>query len=231
MKAQALGDPQGIRQLGVRHDAPRTPPRRNRQARSIPRTLVARRTANSFKTSSPTSWPKVSLMRLKWSMSTRSADTGSAALRRALHQGADLGGHVAAIVQSRQRVGDRQLQAVIEGVAQNVRVALLANQGLDPRRQLLRIDRAVQDVVDAELQRLGRAASVVGFDDGQDRHMAGGFLRPHLGGQAQAVEPLAGGVDDQKIGAGAARPAALFSGSASATGRWSMASSLTIRCA
>ena len=48
----------------------------SRQARSTARTLVASRTANSRSTSSPTSWPKVSLTRLKWSMSMTSAATG-----------------------------------------------------------------------------------------------------------------------------------------------------------
>jgi hypothetical protein len=106
------------------------------------RTLEASRTANSRSTSSPTSWPKLSLIFLKWSMSISSAADRLAAAHGAVDQGGELAGHVAAIVQAGELVGDRQLQRMIEVVAQEVGVALALDLGAGAGGQLLRIDRA-----------------------------------------------------------------------------------------
>ncbi len=115
------------------------------------------------------------------------------------HQGVELGGHVAAIVQAGELVGDRRLQALVQIRAQQIRVALALDLGAHAGCQLLGVDRAGKHVVDADVQRLGRAAPVVGVDQGQDRQVAGLLVRPQLGGEAQAVETARSGVDDHQV--------------------------------
>jgi hypothetical protein len=88
---------------------------------------------------------------------------------------------------------------MVEVLAQIVGVALALDLGLDPGRQLLRVDRTRQDVVDADLQRLDQARTLVGIDHGQDRQVTGAFVRTQAGGEAQAVEALGRGVDNDQV--------------------------------
>ena len=122
-----------------------------------------------------------------------------AAVGRPLHQGLKLPVHVAAIVQAGQLVGDSQLQRVVEIVAQIVGVALAADLGAGAGRQLLRVDRLGQDVVDPDLQGLHQARPLVEIDNGQDRQVPRRLVRPELGGETQAVERAGRGVDDDQV--------------------------------
>ena len=124
---------------------------------------------------------------------------GLAALGRAAHQGFQLTGHVAAVVQARELIGDRQLQRVVEVGAQVVGIALAADLGAHARRQLAGIDRSGQDVVDADLEGLHGLLALVQVGDAQDRQAAGSLVRTQLGGEAQAVERLGVQVDDHQV--------------------------------
>ncbi len=118
---------------------------------------------------------------------------------RAGHQGVQLAGHVAAIVQPRELVGHRRFQALVQVVAQIVGVALALDLGPRPRRQLLRIDGARQDVVDPDVQGADAAIAVVRIDQRQDGQVAGALVRAQLGAEAQAVEAARHAVDDHQV--------------------------------
>ena len=121
-------------------------------------------------------------------MSIISADTGSPPADRAVDQGAQLAGHVAAVVQAGELVGDRQLQRMVEVVAQEVGVALasiwLRTRAASSCGSIGRVRMSLMP----DVQRLDQPRAVVRIDHAQDRQVPGRLVGAHLGGEAQAVE-------------------------------------------
>ena len=108
-----------------------------------------------------------------------------AARGRLLDQRRQMRFHVAAVEQAGERVGDRHLDRHLHVVAQPLGVALLLDLRAHARQHLVLVDRADQVVVDADLEPAHQPRIVVGFGDGEDRHVAGALERADLAAQAQ----------------------------------------------
>ena len=93
-----------------------------------------------------------------------------------------------AIVEPSQRVEERHLDRLLHGLAQAIRVTLLADVGLDPGQELVSVDRAREVVVDAELEAAKNFRAIVRVGDDEDRQIARALVRAGLAAQPQAVE-------------------------------------------
>ena len=124
---------------------------------------------------------------------------GAAALQGFSHQCLEMAFHVAAVVQAGQSVGDGELDALLEAVAQEVGVALALDLGLDAREQLVALDRPDDVVVDAHVEAAQQARLVAGLDQNDDRQMPRAIERAHLRAQPQAVGVRQAQADDQQI--------------------------------
>ncbi len=122
-----------------------------------------------------------------------------AARSRLLDQRAEMGLHVAAVMEPGERVGDRRLDRHLHVVAQLLGIALLLDLGAHPREQLVLVDRPDQIVVDADLEAAHQPRIVLGIGDREQRQVAGALERAQVAAQPQAVVVLEAERDDGEV--------------------------------
>ena len=105
----------------------------------------------------------------------------------------------AAIVEPGQRVVQRHLDRLLHGLAQSIRVALLADVCPHPGQELVSVDRAGEVVVDAEFEAAKHLRAIVRIGDEQDRQIARALVRAGLAAQPQAVERAEPRLDDHEV--------------------------------
>ena len=98
-----------------------------------------------------------------------------------------MAGHIAAVVERRERVENGHFDRLLEPHAQIVGVALALDLGAHARQQLVGIDRADDIVVDAHIEAPEQLGVVAGLDDDHDRQMPRAVERANLRAQPQAV--------------------------------------------
>jgi hypothetical protein len=108
-------------------------------------------------------------------------------------------GHIASVVQRRERVEDRHLDRLFEPSAQMIGVALALYLRAHARQQLVRVDRAHDIVVDPHIETTQQAGVVARLDDDHDRQMPGAIERANLGAEPQAVGMFEAEADDHEV--------------------------------
>ena len=105
----------------------------------------------------------------------------------------------AAIVEPGQRVVKRHLDRLLHGLAQSIRIALLADVCAHAGQQFVSVDRAREVVVDAEFEAAKHLRAIVRIGDEQDRQIARALVRAGLAAQPQAVERARTETDDHEV--------------------------------
>jgi len=105
----------------------------------------------------------------------------------------------AAIVETGQRVVQRHLYRLLHGLAQSIRIKLLADVRPHPRQELVSVDRAGEIIIDAEFEAPQNLRAIFGISNEQEWQIARAFMRTRLTAQPQAVERAKAETDDHEV--------------------------------
>jgi hypothetical protein len=102
-------------------------------------------------------------------------------------------------VQAGERIGDRELDALLEAGAQELAVPLALDLRPDPGQELVAVDRAHQIVVDAHIEAPQQTRFVAWFDQHDDRQVPCSLKGADLRTKPQPVGALQRQTDDKQI--------------------------------
>ena len=105
----------------------------------------------------------------------------------------------AAIVEPGERVVQRHFYRLLHGLAQSIRVMLLAYVCPHSRQELVSVDRAGEVVIDAEFEAAKNLGAIVRISNEQDWQIARALVRASLAAQPQAVERAKAETDDHEV--------------------------------
>ena len=105
----------------------------------------------------------------------------------------------AAIVEPSQRVVKRHLDRLLHGLAEAIRVALLADVSSHPGQELVSVDRPREVVIDAEFESAKNFRAIVRIGNEQDWQIARALVGADLAAQPQAVERARTETDDHEV--------------------------------